>query len=306
MRASLLVLLLLTVRVAAAQPSVDPNDLHGPAWSGAVDPFRVVGNVYYVGAVNIASYLITSDKGHVLLDSGTHEMTPIVLANIQKLGFDPHDVKIMLSGHAHFDHVGGHAALRQATGAKVMALAADVPALTYGKDRSPLGAEGWEPVHVDRVLQDGAVVRLGTTQLRAVLAPGHTPGCTVWTTQTRDEQPGSTRSYSVAFYACAGPNQSVRLLDNPAFPSLVAQTRRAFARLKKLHPDIYLMMHPKNQFVGTAESIKAGVRPHPLDDPAAWQKVLDEHAAAFETRVREERARKVASPELSPAAPAQR
>jgi metallo-beta-lactamase class B len=225
-------------------------------------------------------------------------------------------VKILLSGHAHFDHVGGHAALQQATGAKVMALTADVPALTSGKDLSPLGAEGWQPVHVDRVLQDGAVVRLGTTQLRAVLAPGHTPGCTVWTTQTKDDQPGPTRSYAVAFYACAGPNQSVELLDNPKFPSLVADTRRAFARLKKLHPDIYLLMHPKSQFAETAESIKAGVRPHPLHDPAAWHKVLDEGATAFEARVVEarsrarekkkaERAAQLAAPEASPTAPAQ-
>lgn len=306
MRAFLFLFLLLTTTVAAAQSSVDLHDLHGPAWSGSVEPFRVVGNIYYVGAINIASYLITSDKGHILLDSGTREMTPDVLANIKKLGFDPNDIEIMLCGHAHFDHVGGHAALRRATGAKVMALAADVPALTAGKDLSPLGAEGWDPVQVDRVLRDGAVVRLGSTTMRAVQAPGHTPGCTVWTTQTRDEQPGSTQRYAVAFYACAGPNQSIALLDNPKFPSLVVQTRRAFARLKKLRPDIYLSMHPKAQFASTADAIKAGARPHPLHDPASWHKVLDENAAAFEARVSAERAAKLARPDASAASPSTR
>lgn len=299
MRALVLSLLLLTANADAAhaQSAADLDDLHGPAWSGAVEPFRVVGNVYYVGAVNIASYLITSDAGHILLDSGTREMAPLVLAGIEKLGFSPRDVKIILSGHAHFDHVGAHAALRRATGARIMALAADAKAIAAGKDLSPLGAEGWEPARVDRVLADGAVVRLGSTRMRAVHAPGHTPGCTVWTTDARDDQPALARTYAVVFYGCAGPNQRVQLLDNPGFPDLVTQTRRAFARLRKLHPDMVLVMHPKEQLAETAAAIRAGARPHPLYDPARWQRLLDEHTESFEARVSAARA-------VSPSAPA--
>lgn len=290
MRSFLILLILLQGAAASAQSAGGPDDLHGPAWSGAVEPFRVIGNIYYVGATNIAAYLITTEEGHILLDSGTREMAPIVLGSIEKLGFKPKDVKIMLSGHAHFDHVGAHAALQRATGATVMALADDAPAIAAGKDLSPLGAEGWEPVKVDRILKDGAIVRLGSTRMRAVQAPGHTPGCTVWTTTVPDTLAGKARPYSVAFYACAGPNLSVQLRDNPAFPKLVAETRGAFARLMKLKPDIYLTMHPKEQFAGKVEAIKAGTRPHPLHDPAAWRAMLQKGRAGFEARVNAERA----------------
>jgi metallo-beta-lactamase class B len=283
-------LLMLSAGHVAAQPATDLDNLHGPAWSGAVEPFRVVGNIYYVGATNIASYLIVTPAGHILLDTGTPEMIPVVRGSIEKLGFKLTDVKIILSGHAHFDHVGGHAAMKRATGAKVMALAQDAPALAAGKDLSPLQAEGWEPIEVDEVLENGDTVTLGDTKLRAVLAPGHTPGCTMWTTQTRERERGAARSYAVLFAACMGPNQQVQLLDNPAFPNLVAQTRGGFRRLRKLAPDMYLTMHPKEQFEGKVERIVAGETPHPLHDPSGWRKLLDQTQASFEARVRAQRA----------------
>src|SRR5215510_8305573 len=166
---------------------------HGP-YSQPEEPFRVVGNIYYVGAKNIASYLITTPQGHILVDTGTIEMTPVITANVQKLGFSLRDIKIMLSSHAHFDHVGGHAAMQKATGAQVMAMRFDAEALEAGMDKSPLGDEGWPPVKVDRVLANGDTVTLGGSTLHAVWAPGHTPGCTVWTTSVTD----AGRDYPVA------------------------------------------------------------------------------------------------------------
>ncbi|HKA87047.1 MAG TPA: subclass B3 metallo-beta-lactamase [Haliangiales bacterium] len=260
-------------------------ELHGPA-SAAVEPFRIVGNIYYVGARNIASYLIVTPEGHILLDTGTREMEPVVRGSIEKLGFKLRDIKIMLSGHAHFDHVQGHAAMQRATGARVMALRDDAAALASGTDRSPLGDEGWDPVHVDRVLADGDTVTLGGTTLRAVWAPGHTPGCTVWTTRVQDGK----ESYAVAFYACAGPNVGVKLVGNPKFPRLVEDTLQSFARLKKLKPDIYLTMHPQELFEGRVDKIRAAVRPHPLYDPDGWTKMIAEDEADFRERVRAERA----------------
>jgi metallo-beta-lactamase class B len=273
-----------TLVIAPEGGAIDYGELHGPAWSGAVEPFKIVGNIHYVGAANIASYLITTPKGHILLDTGTREMAPIVTGGIQKLGFALHDVKIMLSGHAHFDHVGSHAAVQRATGAQVMAVGDDARAIASGEDRSPLGAEGWEAVKVDRVLKDGDTVTLGGTTLRAVLAPGHTPGCTVWTMTTRDD----ARSYDVLFYACSGPNADVRLIDNPKFPKLVGETRGTFERLKQLKPDIFLLMHPKDQFAGKMDQIHAGTSPHPLYNPTGWVKLLDEGRASFEARVQAE------------------
>lgn len=262
-------------------PTAIGHELHGQA-SEPVAPFAIVGNLYYVGARNIASYLFTSPQGHILLDTGTREMVPIVQRNIEQLGFRLADVKIMLSGHAHFDHVQGHAAIQRATGAQVFALGDDAVALERGQDRSPLGAEGWEPVHVDRVLGDLDTVQLGGTTLTAHWAPGHTPGCTVWTANV----PERDRTYAVAFYACAGPNADVQLIHNPAFPNLAADALATFHRLRSLHPDLVLMMHPEEQFAGKLDRLRAGARPHPLYDPDAWRKLLNEGEADLRARVR--------------------
>ena len=129
--------------------------------SEAVEPFRILGNIYYVGASNLASYLITSPQGHFLLDTGVQGMTDDIKRNVEALGFRMSDIKIILSSHAHFDHIQGHAIMQRMTGAQVFALEADADALEAGKDLSPLGFEGWEPVKVDRRLQDGESINLG-------------------------------------------------------------------------------------------------------------------------------------------------
>jgi metallo-beta-lactamase class B len=278
-----------SILVSAQTSPLSPEQraqFHGP-YSEAVEPFRIIGNIYYVGAKNIASYLITTPAGHIMIDTGTREMGPDIRGNVQKLGFKLQDIKILLSGHAHFDHVQGHAAMKKATGARVMAIGDDAAALAAGTDKSPLGDEGWEPVPVDRILKDGDTVTLGGTTLRAVWAPGHTPGCTVWTTMVRE----SGKPYSVAFSACGGPNGGVKLIGNAMFPNLVEDTLRSFGRLKELKPDIYLTMHPQNLFAGKVERIKAGETPHPLYDPDGWTKMISETEAGFLKRVQEERAK---------------
>jgi metallo-beta-lactamase class B len=259
---------------------------HGP-YSQPEEAFRLVGNIYYVGAKNIASYLITTPQGHILVDTGTTEMTPVITANVEKLGFKLRDIKVMLSSHAHFDHIGGHAAMKKLTGARVMAVRQDAEALEAGKDLSPLGDEGWTPVKVDRVLKDGDTVSLGGTTLRAIWAPGHTPGCTVWTTNVAD----GGRSYSVAIFGCGGPNGGVKLVGNQKFPTLVEDTMSTFRKLKMLKPDIYVSGHPQMLFAGKIDRMKAGERPHLLLDPGsqAWAKMLDDGQAAFEKRVAAER-----------------
>jgi len=260
---------------------------HGP-YSQPEEPFRLLGNIYYVGAKNIASYLVVTPQGSILIDTGTTEMTPVITANVEKLGFKMRDIKIMLSSHAHFDHIGGHAAMKKLTGARVMAIKQDADALEAGKDLSPLGDEGWPAVKVDRVLKDDDTVALGGTTLRAVWAPGHTPGCTVWTTAV----PDAGRTYSVAIFGCGGPNGGVKLVGNQRFPTLVDDTLATFRKLKMLKPDIYVTGHPQMLFAGKIDRMKANERPQPLLDPgsAGWAKMLDDAQAAFEKRVAAERA----------------
>lgn len=257
-------------------------------YSEAVEPFHIIGNIYYVGARNIASYLLTTPEGHIMIDTGTKEMHSVITANVQKLGFKLQDVKILLSGHAHFDHVQGHAAMKKVTGARVMALGEDATALETGTDRSPLGDEGWEPVHVDRVLKDGDTVTLGGTTLKAIWTPGHTPGCTTWTTTVQEKG----KPYSILFQACGTPNAGVKVVGNTKFPTLVQVTQRTFQVQKALHPDIYLTMHPEALFAGKVEAIKAGATPHPLLNPGGYAKLIADTEANFQKRIADEKAGK--------------
>jgi len=252
------------------------------AYSQPVDPFRIVGNIYYVGAVNIASYLIATPAGNILIDTGTVEMHDGIVAGIERLGFKVSDVRIMLASHAHFDHVAGHALMHRRTAAQVMAIGADADALESGHDRSALGAIGWEPVPVARRLRDGDTVTLGGTTLRAVHAPGHTPGATIWLTSVDD----GGRRYTVAFLTTTTPNAEVPLA-NPRHPRVIEDTRNTFRKLKaEKEPDIVLVGHPQAMFARTIDRMRAGERPHPLlNGTEAWTAQLATAEAAFERRV---------------------
>jgi metallo-beta-lactamase class B len=256
-------------------------------WRQPFEPVKIVGNVYYVGTRGLSSFLVVTPAGGILIDSGEEASVPFVRANVERLGFRLTEVKILLAGHAHFDHVGGHAAIKRLSGAQVVVMDADRDGLESGTDRSALGNGGWTPVHVDRVIKDGDTVALGGTTLRAVWAPGHTPGCTVWTTTV----PDGGRNYSVAIFGCGAPNGGVKLIGNPKFPTLVDDAMGTIRKLKMLKPDIYVSGHPQMLFAGKIDRMKAGERPHPLLDPGsqAWTKMLDDAQAAFEKRVAQER-----------------
>ncbi|TFH73541.1 subclass B3 metallo-beta-lactamase [Gammaproteobacteria bacterium LSUCC0112] len=254
--------------------------------SEAVEPFRILGNIYFVGASNIASYLITSPEGHYLLDTGVQGMTAAIKRNVEALGFNLHDIKVILSSHAHFDHIQGHAIMQRMTGAQVFALEADAEALEAGKDLSPLGFEGWEPVKVDRRLQDGESIHLGGVTLTPTWAPGHSPGCTTWSMQTQD----AGEDFDVVFFGCNGPNDGVQLINNPRFPTLVEDALFGFDNMAKLQADIYLTGHPQTPFEGIDHLMRVQVRPHPLMNQQPWAEFIAARKLDFEARVQAERA----------------
>jgi metallo-beta-lactamase class B len=253
--------------------------------SEAVEPFRVLGNIYFVGASNIASYLITTPQGHFLLDTGVQGMTDDIKRNVEALGFKMTDIEIILSSHAHFDHIQGHAIMQRMTGAQVFALEADADALEAGKDLSPLGFEGWEPVKVDRRLQDGEAIHLGEVTLTPTWAPGHSPGCTTWSMQTQD----AGEDFDVVFFGCNGPNDGVQLINNPRFPTLVEDALFGFDNMAKLQADIYLTGHPQAPFEGIEHLMRVQVRPHPLLNQQPWAEFIAERKQDFERRVQAER-----------------
>jgi len=297
MRASVVLgALLMAADVASAQQQAQPaqfseawyQQFRGP-YSAPVEPFRIVGNIHYVGGANIASYLITTPEGHILIDTGMNTMHEVIRNSVAKLGFKTSDIKIMLSSHAHFDHIEGHALMKKLTGAQVMAMTGDAEALESGKDNSALGAAGWDPVKVDRVLKHGDTVSLGGTTLRALHAPGHTQGATTWITTVEDKG----RRYTVAFLGGTTPNGGVPLFNNPRHKNVVADTQRTFKTLKaEKVPDIVLVGHPQAIFANKVDRIKAGATPHPLLNAAeAWTAQRENGEVNFEKRVADERAK---------------
>lgn len=238
----MLFLALLLAEVAFAQ-----SDPTSRSWNQPVEPFRIAGNIYYVGATDITSYLITTPKGHIVLDGGFVETAPMILANIRKVGFDPKDVKILLNSHAHTDHAGGLAELKRATGATLYASRGDVPQLARGGLDDPQFGNKYPfpPVHADRILKDGHRITLGGTTLVAHLTPGHTLGCTTWTTRAGGK--------NVVFVGSPTAPSEYRLTNNPRYPNAIEDYRMQFAKLKSLGCDVFLGSH--GAFFGLADMI---------------------------------------------------
>jgi metallo-beta-lactamase class B len=229
----------------------------------AFPPHKIIGNLYYVGTRSLGSFLITTPQGHILINSDYERNVPTVRGSIEQLGFKYTDIKILLGSHAHADHMEGDALVKQLTGATVMAMAEDVPAL---EKMMP----GGKPHPVDRVLHDGDDVKLGGMTLTAHLTPGHTRGCTTW---TFTEQDGGKR-YDVLIIGSVGVNPGMKLVNNAEAPRIVEEFNRSFVTLRGLHPDIPLGSHPG--MYGMAEKYpKLGKGPNPYIDPAGYKAELD-------------------------------
>ena len=262
------------------------------AWKAPVPPRHLLGSIYYVGAIGVSSYLITTPEGHILLDTGFEETVPIIRAGVEQLGFKTSDIKLILSSHAHIDHTGGHAAMKQMSGAKVIASAADARVLESGgaDDFIPFPKDLilYPPVRVDRIIKDGEQVTLGGVTLTAQLTPGHTRGATTWTMQVVDQG----RPLHVVFFSSASLNAGTLLLEKPAYPEIVADYERTFARLKSLPCDVFFAPHG-GQFA-MAEKFARLDRgePNAFVDPAGWQTLIANAEKAYRDQLKEEVARK--------------
>jgi len=216
------------------------------AWAAPVAPFTIMGNVHYVGAAGVSSFLITTRDGHFLLDGGVAEMAPRIEANIAALGFNIRDVKYLLSSHAHFDHSGGLAYLQRQSGTTFVASAADKPILESGHiGWGPAAAVDAAPIRVERVIGDGESLTLGGVTMMAHLTPGHTPGCTSWSTMTQGaplSAPGRERR---VFFHCSASVGGQTLVPE-SYPGMIADYRRMFDQIiPEFSADILLVNHPE-------------------------------------------------------------
>jgi metallo-beta-lactamase class B len=263
-RATVLALLVAGVSVLRAQSD--------PSWRQPFDAVRIVGNVYYVGTRGLSSFLIVTPAGGIIIDSGEAETVPFIRASVEKLGFRLSDIKILLTGHAHFDHVGGHADLKRLTGAQVMVMDADRQALESGVDRSALGGPGWKPVAIDRVLKDGDTVTLGGVTLTAHLTPGHTQGCTTWTMEAGQDG----KKYQVAFTGSVTINEGVHLVGNTRVPAIAEHYAQAFRVLHGIKADVFVAQHGGVfALEDKARRTAADPRVNPFVDPDGYQRFVE-------------------------------
>ena len=243
-----------------------------PAWTRPIAPFHLIGPIDYVGTEGLAAYLIHTSAGAILIDEPMAENAARLERNIAARA-KLRDVKLILLSHAHFDHAGGLAALKRATGAKLVVGAADARAVETGTPpgETNYGVIRFPAAHVDRAIRDGETVTLGGVTLTAVATPGHTPGCTSWKMRILDR--GVPRD---VLFACSITVAGNRLVGNRAYPSIVGDFRRSFDRLAREKPDVVLPFHPE-----TADVLGRAKR-DALVDPTVLPKMVQDARAAFD------------------------
>jgi metallo-beta-lactamase class B len=255
----------------------------------ADEPFPahcVVGNVYYVGSKQRASYLITTPDGHILINSSFEETVPLIRVAVESLGFKFIDVKILLASHAHSDHVAGHALIKEQTGAKVYVLRGDDETIgSGGKGQYLYKDNRWKPCPVDRVLVDGDQVQLGAETLVARRTPGHTRGCTTWTWQAAADG----KNYDVVVIGSPNVNPGYRLVKNADYPEIAEDFAKTFATLKSLPCDVFLGAH--GDYYGLlAKHQRIGQGSNPFIDPEGYKGYVDLKEKAFRRTLAEQSA----------------
>jgi metallo-beta-lactamase class B len=247
-------------------------------WNAPATPFRIGDGLYYVGTADLASYLFVDRAGMILLDGGLEASAPLILANIRALGFDPRRVRYLINSQAHYDHAGGLKALKNATGAELLASTPDAELL----ERGGAGDFQWgdkltyPAVRVDSRVRDGARLKLGSLTLTAHLTPGHSRGCTSWTTSLRVD--GRKRG---ALFICGASAPGYKLVGNAAYPWIMADFRRSFAKWRSLPCDLFLGAHAS--YFGMVEKRARDVSgaASPFVDPTGCRTFLDKAEAGI-------------------------
>jgi len=246
-------------------------------------PFHMIGNIYYVGSAGLSCYLINTPSGNILLDTGYPDMAEQIEGNIQKLGFKLKDTKLLINSHAHIDHGGGMAAIKAATGGKLVVMAGDAPFFESGGHNDVLFGDRnlFPAVKVDRVIHNGDQVKLGGVTLTAHLTPGHTPGNTTWTMVTKDKD---GKSYNVVFFGIVTPFPNTNLKGTPAYPGMGADWAKTMRVIPALKCQVFLGsnssfydLEKKHQ-----ELLNDPNAPNPFIDPTGCKAFVDRGEAAYQ------------------------
>lgn len=256
------------------------------------EPFRIAGNLYYVGANDVASFLLTGPEGHVLIDGGYPGTVPMIMASIAELGFDIRDVRILLNTHYHFDHAGGLAELQEASGAELWVSEPDADAVASGGDDPALGilrllvwtgVSRYPQPRVDGRFQDGDTIRLGPIEVTGHVTPGHTRGCTTWTFPVRDRE----RELLAGLVCGIAMPPMVSLFGFGSNPEIQSDYERSFRTWRSLPVDIFLAPHARvfgrwRKFQASAAAEDPVV---PFIDPEGYRTFIDETERRFRAAV---------------------
>jgi metallo-beta-lactamase class B len=242
-------------------------------WNQPVKPFRIIGNIYYVGASEVSAFLITTPSGHILLDSGFAETVPLIVEGVKQLGFKIEDVKILINSHAHYDHAAGLAQLKRLTGAPLLLSEADAALVANGGKGDFQWGDTltYEPAKADRILKDNDRVELGGVTMTARLTPGHTKGCTTWLMKVTE----GGRTYDVVFVGSTTA-PGYKLVDNPKYPNVAADYEYSFRLLRSFPCDVFLAPH--GSFFGLNEKAGRLARdemPNPFIEGKSYREFLD-------------------------------
>jgi metallo-beta-lactamase class B len=269
----------------SAQKVAEPEN-NPPEWSRAYKPFRIAGNLYYVGTYDLACYLITTPKGNVLINTGLAASADLIRSNIETLGFKFTDTKILLTTQAHFDHMGAMAAIKRSTGAKMMVNEKDVKVMADGgsSDYALGGAVNYEPVTADRLLRDGDTVSLGGMKIVMLHHPGHTKGSSSFLFNVKDEQ----RSYTVLIANMPSIVTPKKFTEIPAYPGIAKDYSYSFNAMKKLSFDIWLSSHASQFLLHRKRKQTNNYNPAVFIDRKGFDSTLHELKEEFLKRIAEE------------------
>ncbi len=276
MRAALVLLLVGSAALSAAFPD------------HPFPPFKIADHLYYVGSKELASYLVTTPQGHILINSSLEHSVPMIKASVEKLGFKFSDIRILLISHAHFDHCESLATMKALTGAQVFVMQGDDDVVASG-GKGAIGGDGhWKPVTVDRVLHDGEQVRLGGATLVAHLTAGHTPGCTTWTLVAEDGQ----YRRNVVIVGSVSVLSNYRLVHNPTYPDMARDFEHSFQVLKALPCGIFLGAHGIFFNMEQKYATLQRATSNPFVDPAGYRAFIEQAQSAYETKLHKEESRR--------------
>lgn len=271
----------------AAPPTTGQTADQRIEWNRPHAPFRLIGNVYYVGTQGLSAFLITGPRGHVLIDGGLPESAPLIAANIRRLGFRLRDIKYLLINHSHFDHAGGLAELKRLTGAALVASAGEQGDLLAGRTIGRASLASFPPVTVDRIVHDGDTLALGPIKLTAYLTPGHTRGGVSWLTATDGKRVLFATSLTVA---------GQRLIGDPDYPDAAQDFTKTFARLRALKADVFLNFHPEFFDLNAKRTAQLKGNANAFVDPDELPRQLDRAERDFRETLAAERSRATSPP----------